>query len=85
MSVNILTIICLVKFLSCIFFTIAWYTYRPPDTAPSYVREASVCEPHKQSICKGVSKPEEACLGIRFAPYQNEAFTSCDAHVSSVL
>ncbi|KAF8778400.1 Solute carrier organic anion transporter like protein [Argiope bruennichi] len=87
MSTNILTIICLVKFLSCIFFTVAWYSYRPPESAPSYAREASISEPHNQTICKGVSvaNPNETCLGIRFAPYQNEAFTSCDAHVSSVL
>ncbi|GFS36930.1 solute carrier organic anion transporter family member 4A1 [Trichonephila inaurata madagascariensis] len=88
MSANILTIVCLVKFLSCIFFTIAWYTYRPPDSAPSYARNPSVCESHNQSICKGVPpsiNPGEPCLGLRFSPYQNEAFTSCEAHVSSVL
>ncbi|XP_042902250.1 solute carrier organic anion transporter family member 4A1 [Parasteatoda tepidariorum] len=87
MSSNILSIVCLVKILSCILFSMAWYTYRPPDTSRT-VASDSACEPNSpqqsQSISKNIAN-EEQCVGIRFAPYQNEAFTSCDAHTSSVL
>ncbi|XP_054719355.1 LOW QUALITY PROTEIN: solute carrier organic anion transporter family member 4A1-like [Uloborus diversus] len=91
MSKNILTIVVLVKFLSCVFFSIAYCSYRPPDdTTPTYVRNQSVTEPPtvNSSISKnGGNCPGDnvQCLGIKFVSSQGDSWETCNANTSSVL
>lgn len=91
MSRNILSIVCLVKFLSCTFFFIAWYSYHPPDTSPSHGGDQSYCEPststvtHPSIFKASINKDEVHCVGIKYLPHESVTVTSCDANASSVL
>lgn len=87
MSRNILSIVCLVKFLSCVFFFISWYSYQPPESSsPSQIRDSSFCEPStsEPQLFKSASGDNQ-CVGVKYLPRENDGVTSCEANTSSIL